>query len=111
MPHLLQVGVEAALGLDVGMADMMPRLGRFSAMIAYLGHARILQGGKGWPRRDMRRGSIPGERFSYSLPRQMASVFALFFPFEGRAGKKIFPFPPPALTSLTNHGYYSPSAR
>ena len=38
MTHALQVGVEAALGLDVGMADKIADLGLFAAEIAFFAH-------------------------------------------------------------------------
>ena len=38
MTHTLQVGIEAALGLDVGMADKIADLGLFAAEIAFFAH-------------------------------------------------------------------------
>jgi len=39
---LLQIGHEATLGLDVGMADIVAGLGTFSTYIANLGHGDLL---------------------------------------------------------------------
>ena len=38
MPHLLQIGIEAALGLDIGMADKVADLRFFTAEIAFFAH-------------------------------------------------------------------------
>ena len=38
MTHTLQIGVEAALGLDVGVADQIAHLGSFAAEITFFAH-------------------------------------------------------------------------
>ena len=38
MANALQIGVKTALGLDVGVADIIAALGRFAAESAYLAH-------------------------------------------------------------------------
>jgi hypothetical protein len=71
--HLLQLGIKAAFGLDVGMADMMPGLGRLSAMVAYLGHGYILRGGGIRSRRKCARQFALDNLYAYPLFGQMAS--------------------------------------
>ena len=41
--HLLKIGVEAALGDPVGVADVMPELRALAAYSAYPGHGLLLQ--------------------------------------------------------------------
>ena len=38
VPHRLQIGIEAAVGLDVRVADVVTRLGSLAAVFAFLGH-------------------------------------------------------------------------
>ncbi len=38
MPHLLQIGIPDALGLIVGMADVIPNMGRLAAEITHSAH-------------------------------------------------------------------------
>jgi hypothetical protein len=42
MTHCLQVGTETTFGLDIGMADKVACLRRFSAMLAFSGHDALL---------------------------------------------------------------------